>query len=128
MLKKSTKNKLWIALSLVLLFGLLLVFLFSGSNFDLLCSLFDQSLTQEQLQEKLMGFGWRGYITIVILSMLQVIVSFLPAEPAQVAAGVAFGFPIGLALCTLGVLLGNTIIYILYRTYGNKIREYFVTN
>lgn len=126
--KKINKTKLYIALSFGVLLILLAVFMFSGSNFDLLKSLFDQSLTADQLQEKLGQFGVRGYITVAILSMLQVVFAFLPAEPTQVVGGMAFGFPIGLACCTAGVILGNTIIYILYKTYGNGIRDYFVKN
>ena len=127
-LKKTTKNKLYITLSLVALLILLAVFMFSGSNFDLLKSLFNQNLTADQLQAKLGEFGVRGHITITILSMLQVIFAFLPAEPTQVIGGMSFGFYIGLALCTLGVILGNTLIYILYKTYGDGIKDYFVKN
>ena len=127
-LKKTTKNKLYITLSLVALLILLAVFMFSGDNFDLLKSLFNQNLTADQLQAKLGEFGVRGHITITILSMLQVIFAFLPAEPTQVIGGMSFGFYIGLALCMLGVILGNTLIYILYKTYGDGIKDYFVKN
>ncbi len=128
MLKKTTKTKIYIALCLTTLLILLAIFMFSGSNFDLLKSLFNQNLDADELKEKLGEFGIRGYITVTILSMLQVVFAFLPAEPTQVVAGMAFGFPIGLACCTIGVILGNSIIYLLYKTYGNGIREYFVKN
>ncbi|MBE6787217.1 MAG: hypothetical protein E7537_02595, partial [Ruminococcaceae bacterium] len=110
MLKKSTKDKLIITAGLFVLLVLLLAFMFSGSNFDLLISLFDKRLTADQLRDKMMGFGVRGYITIAILSMLQVVCAFLPAEPTQVAAGVVFGFPVGFACCAVGVAIGNTLI------------------
>ncbi|MBE6787512.1 MAG: hypothetical protein E7537_04100, partial [Ruminococcaceae bacterium] len=60
--------------------------------------------------------------------MLQVVCAFLPAEPTQVAAGVVFGFPVGFACCAVGVAIGNTLIYLLYKTYGDGIRQYFVKN
>ena len=109
-------------------FALLALFLFSGDNLDLLRSLFTEKHTNEELQEKLRQFGIKGYVTIAILSMMQIVLPFLPAEPVQVVAGVAFGFPIGLLCCTVGVLLGNLFIFIMYKLYGNRIRDYFVKN
>ena len=128
MLENVKKVKLITTVGFIICLGLLIWFLFSGGNFELLLSLFDSHLTSEQLRDKLMDFGFRGYITIGVFSMLQVILSFLPAEPTQVLAGLAFGFPIGFLCCAVGVFVGNTIIYLLYKTYGNKIRDYFIKN
>ena len=128
MTKERIKKTLLGTFIAIIIFGLMGVFVFSGDNFDLLKSLFIEEHTQEELQDKLTGFGVKGYITIVILSMLQIVLSFLPAEPVQVLAGLTFGFPIGLLCCTIGVLLGNTFIYIMYRLYGNGLRNYFVKN
>ena len=125
--KKILKPIASIAL-IIIIFGLAGLFVFSGDNFDLLKSLFIEEHTNEELRDKLADFGVKGYITIIVLSMLQVIISFLPAEPVQVLSGITFGFHIGLLLCTIGVFLGNTAIYILYRTFGNGIRHYFMTN
>lgn len=128
MFKKTTREKLIISAGLIVLLILLGFFMLSGSNFDLLMSLFDKQLTEDQLRDKMMGFGIRGYVTIIILSMLQVVCAFLPAEPVQVVAGMVFGFPVGLLLCSGGVLIGNSLIYLLYKTYGDGIRQYFVKN
>ncbi len=126
-LKKILKPVFSVAVIIIIL-GLAGLFVFSGDNFDLLRSLFIEEHTNEELREKLADFGVKGYITIIVLSMLQVVISFLPAEPVQVLSGITFGFPVGLLLCTVGVMLGNTLIYILYRTFGNGIRHYFMTN
>ena len=104
------------------------VFLFSGDNLDLLKSIFAEKHTNEELREKLSEFGVKGYITIGILAMLQVVFPFLPAEPVQVISGIAFGFPIGLICCTTGVLVGNLFIFIMYKIYGNRIQQFFVKN
>ena len=128
MMKKKTKFKIASIITLVTIFFLLGLMLFSGGNLELLKSIFLEEHTNEELRDKLAGFGVRGYFTIAILSMLQVVISVLPAEPVQVLGGLTFGFPIGLACCTVGVFFGNTIIYILYKTFGDKIREYFVKN
>lgn len=128
MTNKKIRNNILILLGVIVLFVLLAVFLFSGDNFELLKSIFTEEHTKEELQEKLSSFGIRGYITIAVLSMLQVVFPFLPAEPVQVVGGIAFGFPIGLLCCTIGVFFGNLFIFIMYKVFGNKIQEYFVKN
>ena len=124
-MKKKTLYKLLSVIVTVISVILLMVFMFSGDNLDLLKSIFAEEHTKEELRDKLADFGVRGYITVVMLSMLQVIMTFMPAEPVQVIAGVTFGFSVGLACCMIGVLIGNTIIYLLYRKFGNKLNDYF---
>lgn len=123
--KKETKQKLYIAVGLVAFFALLL-FAFSGDNFALLKSVFSGDLTNEELRDLLNDFGWRGYIITVVLAMLQVICVFLPAEPVQVLAGLTFGFPIGLLCCCIGILIGNTAVFLLHKTFGNRLHKFFV--
>ena len=125
-LKQRTKNKIYLALGVTAFVALLMVFAFSGGNFALLKSLFVKELSEEQLRNQLMNFGWRGYITAAVLSTLQVVCAFLPAEPAQVLSGFTFGFPVGLLCCMAGVLLGNTIIYLMHRVCGNRLRRFFI--
>lgn len=127
-LSKRTKVTVLSVLFLAVLTALLTWLLFSGGNIEVIKSVFDTSLTKEEVQDRLSGLGFRGYITVTVLAMLQVVFTFLPAEPVQVISGIAFGFPIGLLCCTVGVILGNTLIFLLYRAYGNKLREYFVKN
>ncbi len=57
--------------------------------------------------------------------MLQVVIAVLPAEPIQVVAGLTFGFWIGTLACLVGVVVSNTVIYALYKVYGDKMRSYF---
>ena len=129
MKNKARRNKILILFGVFILFVLLMVFLFSGDNFVLLKSIFaDENLDNDELREKLSDFGIKGYVTITILSMLQVVLPFLPAEPVQVIAGIAFGFPIGLICCTIGVILGCLFIFVMYKIFGNRIHYYFVKN
>lgn len=128
MLNKKTKIRIMAIIGFLILFALLMWFLFSGGNLELLRSIFLEEHTRDELRDKLADFGVRGYITIVVLSMLQVVMTFLPAEPVQVLAGVTFGFPIGLACCMVGVFLGNSLVFALYRAFGDKIRDFFVKN
>ena len=98
------------AIFLAVFLSLLLWFFLSGENAMLLRSIFLEKQTGDELRESLLALGFRGYITITALSMLQVLVAFLPAEPVQVIAGLSFGFPLGLLCCAIGVFLGNLMI------------------
>ena len=129
-IRKSIKNhiKLWSAVGFLLVFVGLMLFLFSGENSPILKALFTETTKKEDLRDSLSRLGWRGYVTVAILSMLQVVLTFLPAEPVQVISGVAFGFAGGFLACLAGVVLGNTVVYLLYRVYGQGLTEYFSKN
>ncbi|MBO7150176.1 MAG: VTT domain-containing protein, partial [Clostridia bacterium] len=126
--KKNTKLKFILMLAAVIVVGLLAFFMLSGGNLQLLKSLFFEEHSSEELKAQMSDLKLRGFISIAVLSALQVVMTFLPAEPTQVLAGAAFGIPLGLLCCLIGVLIGNSLIYLLCRFSGNKLREYFVTN
>ena len=119
------KTKVVTGILIIPVIFLLGLFLFTGENVEIIRTVFTADLSNEQIQEMLANIGWRGYITVAILAMLQVIIAVLPAEPVQVVAGLTFGFPIGLAACLAGVIVGNSIIYFMYKVFGDKIRKYF---
>lgn len=124
--KRYAKLKNLIAFGAAVIFTLLILLGLSGGNLELIKSLFAKDLSNEETKEILAGLGWRGYIVIAVLSMLQVVCAFFPAEPVQVLAGVAFPFLIGLACCMIGVLFGNTLIYMLQKTFGDQLRSLFI--
>ena len=127
-LKKNTKIKIILAVSFLAVLIGLAFFLFSGNNAGILRELFNPNISSEQLRQHLARLGYKGYITVGVLAMLQVLLTFLPAEPVQVAAGMSFGINIGFLCCLGGVIVGNTILYLLYKTYGQGITDYFETN
>ena len=124
--KRYTKQKILIIFGACVITALLIVFALSGGNLALIKSLFIKELSNEEMKEILSGFGWRGYIVIAALSLLQVVCTFLPAEPIQVLAGVTFSFPVALLCCMIGVMLGNTLIYMLQKTFGEQMRGFFI--
>lgn len=125
-IRGQAKRKVLIAVGLVITLVLLALLALSGGNLALLKSLIAQDLTNDELSAQLKEFGWRGYIVTTALAMLQVVFTFLPAEPVQVLTGFTFGFPVGLLCCMIGVLFGNTLIYMLQNTFGDQLRGYFV--
>ncbi len=125
---KKSKLKIWLAFAFVGIFLGLMVFLFSGENLLILESLFRDDISRDDLRASLSRLGWKGYITIGVLSMLQVVFTFVPSEPVQVLSGMSFGFWKGGAVCVAGVVVGNIIIYILYKIYGQRLTRYFENN
>ena len=122
-----TKSKIkWLTFAGILLFLLIIgVFFTLGDNYMILKSVFVDDLSGEEVHERLAAFGIRGYATVALLAMLQVVICVLPAEPVQVVAGAAFGFLPAVICCTIGILVGNTVIFLLYKVYGEKLRDYF---
>ncbi len=128
MINKTRRTKLLLALGLLAFLILLAVFFCSGGNLALLQSLFSKKRTGDEIREILYGLGLRGYITITLLSMMQVVFAFLPAEPVQVLAGLTFGFSLGFICSMIGIFLGSTFVFLLYRIFGDRVRAYFVKN
>lgn len=128
MLNKKLKLKIYSAIVFVVLLIGLMFFLFAGGNIKILQEVFKEDVTKEEVRESLEQFGWRGYITLGLLSMMQVVFAFIPAEPVQVVSGLSFGLWKGGLVCLAGVFVGNTIIYILYKIYGERLTEFFEQN
>lgn len=126
--QRKIKRKIFTAIGVLALVVGLFVFMFSGDNYEILLSLLNDDLSAEQFKETIRSFGIKGSVTLSILSMLQVVLTFLPAEPVQVLSGISYGFWHGAAICLVGVFVGNNIIYLLYRVYGEKLTDYFKKN
>ena len=124
--RERPKYRFFVAVGLVLILALLALIALSGGNLQLIKSLIKADLSNEELSDQLKEIGWRGYIVITALAVLQVICTFFPAEPVQVLAGFTFGFPVGLLCCAIGVFLGGTLIYMLQNIYGDKLRGIFM--
>ena len=124
--RQQTKQKVLIAVGVAVVVALLIMLALSSGNWELLKGLFTNDLSNEELRDQLKEFGWRGYIVITALATLQVVCTFLPAEPVQVLGGFTFGFPMGLLCCMIGVLLGNTLIFMLQKIFGDRLRGFFV--
>ncbi len=124
MSKRKIKRKIFTAILCLAGLAGLLALLFSGDNKQVVYDIFDGAPIETILAE-VQSLGWQGWVVFGVLSMLQVVLTFLPAEPVQVLAGISYGLWIGLAICMAGVIVGNTVVYILYRVYGNRLSEYF---
>ncbi len=126
--KKMRRIKIFATLGLIAVLAGLLCFLFYGENFQVLKEIFSSGATKAEIQEAIAKLGWRAYFVVFILSAFQVVLTFVPAEPLHVISGVSFGLWKGGLVCLAGIMVGNTIIYILYKIYGTKISEFFASN
>lgn len=128
MANKRIKRKIITAVVFMAVLAGLLVLLFSGDNKKIIIDLFNGNTTMSKFLQDVQSLGWQGAVVFGVLSMLQVTLTFLPAEPVQVIAGVSYGFGWGCLICLAGVIVGNSVIYLLYKIYGDKLSEYFHKN
>ena len=125
----STKKlKIIMSVLFIAVFVGLLLFLFYGENFNVLKEMFNKNATKESVQTSVNKLGFRAYFVVGILAMIQVVFTFIPAEPLHVVSGIGFGLWRGIAVCFVGILLGNTIIYLLNKIYGQKLKDFFASN
>lgn len=132
--EKKTKNRFlkkktyyWVLAVILLIIG---VFgcIFFDDIVKIITKISAADLKQDEIKEFMQSFGLRGAFAIGSLSALQVVLTFLPAEPVQVIAGMGYGFLLGSAICLAGIFVGNTIIYFLSRTVGDRLTQYFTKN
>lgn len=79
----------------------------------------------EEFRQWIDAHGWLGRLAFVGVSVLQIVVAFIPGEPVELFAGYAFGFWLGVALCEAGILIGGAIVYLFVRRFGRKAVEVF---
>ncbi len=66
------------------------------------------------------GSGLAGVGVFLAVQVAQVVVAFLPGEPAELAAGLIYGTFGGLALCLTGILAGSVLVYCTARALGAR--------
>ena len=65
--------------------------------------------------------AWKGILTMVLLSAMQVISIVFPGFAIQIAAGAIYGWWRALLMCYGGFLLGNALVFQVTRRMGNEI-------
>lgn len=66
-----------------------------------------------------------GFV-FVFIRAFQTVIKIIPAEPLEIAAGYVFGTWGGLALCSLGSLIGSLVIVFLANRLGSKFISAFI--
>ncbi|MBR4309102.1 MAG: VTT domain-containing protein [Oscillospiraceae bacterium] len=129
MLTKRTiiKISLSVALFLLLFF---FFFLFPEGNRTLLRGIFTPEYATNTLRDNITHTGIGGYGALVLLSFIQVPATILSSASIQLFAGFAFDFPIALACCVAGTLMGSSLCYLLFRGKrpGKLLAPWFATD
>lgn len=96
-----------------------LVFLLAGRP------LIDFVSQPEQFRLWVDSHGMWSHLAFLGMVILQVLVAVIPGEPLEIAAGYAFGFWEGTALCILGMTVGGALVFGFVRRFGIRAVEVF---
>ena len=109
-MKKVNKHKIFIFIVTVITLAILVFFIK-----DILLKAITLQLNNDQqgFADYMSNLGILGYVMISIIEAFQMVVVFISAEFIQISAGLAFPWYIALLLCSCGIFLGATLIYIL---------------
>ncbi|MGL5540096.1 MAG: TVP38/TMEM64 family protein [Erysipelotrichaceae bacterium] len=70
-----------------------------------------QTRQYDQIVTYLQSFGWQGAIAVILLQILVVFIAILPSPIIWIPAGIVFGTLFGLIYCTVGMVIGNGLVF-----------------
>ena len=79
----------------------------------------------EKLRTVIENAGALAPLMFCLLSMIQILIPFIPGEPFELLAGYMFGVIEGTLLCFIAGSISSIIIILLVRKYGTKLVEVF---
>lgn len=109
-MKKIDKNKIFIIATALITIAMLVLFFK-----DILIKVIECQVNNnpEGLKEVMAKMGLKGLIIVPLVEAMQMVVVFISAEFIQISAGLAYPWYIAMPLCTLGIFIGASIIYLL---------------
>ena len=109
-MKKINIHKIFIFIIAVITIAMLFLFFK-----DILIKVieYQKNNNPDGLKELMSEMGLKGLIIVPLVEAMQMIVVFISAEFIQVSAGLAFPWYIAIPLCSLGIFIGASIIYLL---------------
>lgn len=75
----------------------------------------------DELRDYLESFGILAPLMFILLTMIQIIIPFIPGEPFELLAGYSFGFIKGSLLCLIAGSIASIIIILSVKKYGRKL-------
>ena len=79
----------------------------------------------DKLRSVIESYGALAPIVFILLSMVQILIPFIPGEPFELLAGYIFGGIKGSLLCLFSGSVSSILIIVLVRKYGTKLVELF---
>lgn len=81
-----------------------------------------------KFKEYISDNGFIGIIIFLFVQILQIVVSIIPGEMIEIAAGITFGWFLGLILCLIGVALATSLIFVVCKKLGKPYIDKLVGN
>lgn len=79
----------------------------------------------QKLRDLINSLGILAPLAFILLSMIQVLIPFIPGEPFELLAGYVFGTLKGSILCLISGCLASVLIIILVKKYEERILHFF---
>jgi len=79
----------------------------------------------EAFQEFVDGFEAPGFVIMLLVQVFQIVVALIPGEFVEFFAGTLFGCFGGLALCLVGIAVGQAIVFGAVKFFGRDFVESF---
>jgi len=108
------KKRVYIILSIVVIFVLYIAFEYYSKFFNILKS-------PKLIKEIMLSYGKYSAFAFLGLQMLQVIAFFIPGEVIQIAGGYIYGTFFGGLLSLIGITLGSALVYGIARLFGKPL-------
>lgn len=115
-MKKNKKKIIVISLCIVML---LLTIYICYKLIPLLISLKDTD-NQQRFKEYIKSMGFKGWLALLTIQILQIFIAFIPGEIVELLAGILYGTWGGLLLCLIGIAIASILIYYTVKLFANK--------
>lgn len=109
-MKKLNKQRLFILVMTLITLTILFFFL---KNIIVEIIKFQIDNNPDGIKELLADKGLFGLLSVILVEGLQMVIVFISAEFIQISAGISYPWYIAMPLCSIGILLGASIIYML---------------
>ncbi len=109
-MKKISKQKVFICVVAIITLTILFFFL-KNIIFEIIKLQLQNK--PEEVKKLLLDQGWYGCLSVILVEGLQMVVVLISAEFIQISAGISYPWYVAAPLCSIGILLGASIIYML---------------
>lgn len=120
-MKKFNKRKLLYLIPIILL--LIMILIIGQELLSVLPHL--KTAENENIKEYLTSFGLKGAVFIIIMQTIQMLSCIIPSGFIQIAAGITYGTILGGLLCSIGLIIGASIIYMLANIFKINSNDLF---
>lgn len=114
MKKKTNKLRILYLAALIVVCALFIIVL---TPVFLLCN------DSEKLSLYIESFGMWGAFVLLAIQILQIVVAIIPGEFTEFASGTLYGTFFGSLICLTGIFIGELIIFILVKWFGNRFAQ-----